>query len=71
MREQALKLKQDIENITNKNYTVESGMKGLSDKQQQARTLLHVYIGDLAVKILVALVMLIPFRLLLKTFKPV
>ena len=27
--------------------------------------------GDLAVKILVALVMLIPFRLLLKTFKPV
>tara|TARA_B100001057_G_scaffold74357_1_gene68912 strand:+ start:210 stop:758 length:549 start_codon:yes stop_codon:yes gene_type:complete len=28
-------------------------------------------LGDLAVKILVALVMLIPFRLLLKTFKPV
>ena len=28
-------------------------------------------IGDLAVKIFVALVMLIPFRLLLKTFKPV
>jgi len=27
--------------------------------------------GDLAVKILVALIMLIPFRLLLKTFKPV
>ena len=50
LREQALKLKQDIENITNRNYTIESGMKGLSDKQQQARTLLHVYIGDLAVK---------------------
>ena len=28
-------------------------------------------LGDLAVKILVALIMLIPFRLLLKTFKPV
>tara|TARA_B100000614_G_C14475373_1_gene464356 strand:- start:558 stop:1073 length:516 start_codon:yes stop_codon:yes gene_type:complete len=28
-------------------------------------------IGDLSVKILVALVMLIPFRLLLKTFKPI
>ena len=28
-------------------------------------------LGDLAVKILVALLMLIPFRLLLKTFKPV
>ncbi len=28
-------------------------------------------IGDLTVKILVALIMLIPFRLLLKTFKPV
>ena len=28
-------------------------------------------LGDLAVKILVALMMLIPFRLLLKTFKPV
>ncbi len=28
-------------------------------------------IGDLTVKILVALVMLIPFRLLLKTFKPI
>ena len=28
-------------------------------------------IGDLAVKILVALIMLVPFRLLLKTFKPV
>tara|TARA_B100001093_G_C26179557_1_gene739218 strand:- start:49 stop:597 length:549 start_codon:yes stop_codon:yes gene_type:complete len=28
-------------------------------------------IGDLAVKIFVALIMLIPFRLLLKTFKPV
>ena len=28
-------------------------------------------IGDLAVKILVALIMLIPFRLLLKTFKPI
>ena len=27
--------------------------------------------GDLAVKVLVALIMLIPFRLLLKTFKPV
>ena len=27
--------------------------------------------GDLAVKILVALIMLIPFRLLLKTFKPI
>jgi len=50
LREQALKLKQDIENITNKNYTIESGMKGLSDEQQQARALLHVYIGDLAVK---------------------
>ena len=28
-------------------------------------------LGDLAVKVLVALVMLIPFRLLLKTFKPI
>ena len=28
-------------------------------------------IGDLSVKILVALIMLIPFRLLLKTFKPI
>ena len=28
-------------------------------------------LGDLAVKILVALIMLIPFRLLLKTFKPI
>ena len=28
-------------------------------------------LGDLAVKVLVALIMLIPFRLLLKTFKPV
>ena len=28
-------------------------------------------LGDLAIKILVALIMLIPFRLLLKTFKPV
>ena len=28
-------------------------------------------LGDLAVKIFVALVMLIPFRLLLKTFKPI
>jgi uncharacterized integral membrane protein (TIGR00697 family) len=28
-------------------------------------------LGDLTVKILVALIMLIPFRLLLKTFKPV
>ena len=28
-------------------------------------------LGDLAVKILVAFIMLIPFRLLLKTFKPV
>ena len=28
-------------------------------------------LGDLAVKILVALIMLVPFRLLLKTFKPV
>ena len=28
-------------------------------------------IGDLAVKIIVALIMLIPFRILLKTFKPV
>ena len=27
--------------------------------------------GDLIVKILVALIMLIPFRLLLKTFKPI
>ena len=28
-------------------------------------------LGDLAVKVLVALIMLIPFRLLLKTFKPI
>jgi len=28
-------------------------------------------LGDLAVKILVALIMLVPFRLLLKTFKPI
>ena len=28
-------------------------------------------LGDLSVKILVALIMLVPFRLLLKTFKPV
>tara|TARA_X000000368_G_C22913118_1_gene659547 strand:- start:429 stop:944 length:516 start_codon:yes stop_codon:yes gene_type:complete len=28
-------------------------------------------LGDLAVKVLVALIMLVPFRLLLKTFKPV
>ena len=28
-------------------------------------------LGDLTVKILVALIMLIPFRLLLKTFKPI
>ena len=28
-------------------------------------------IGDLVVKVLVALIMLIPFRFLLKTFKPV
>ena len=27
--------------------------------------------GDLTVKILVALIMLIPFRILLKTFKPI
>ena len=28
-------------------------------------------IGDLIVKVIVALIMLIPFRLLLKTFKPI
>ena len=28
-------------------------------------------LGDLAVKVMVALIMLIPFRLLLKTFKPI
>ena len=28
-------------------------------------------LGDLAVKIIVALIMLIPFRMLLKTFKPI
>jgi hypothetical protein len=28
-------------------------------------------LGDLGVKVAVALVMLIPFRLLLKTFKPI
>ena len=28
-------------------------------------------LGDLTVKILVALIMLVPFRLLLKTFKPI
>ena len=32
---------------------------------------LTLALGDLAVKILVALMMLIPFRLLLKTFKPI
>ena len=32
---------------------------------------LSLALGDLGVKILVALVMLIPFRLLLKTFKPI
>lgn len=32
---------------------------------------LTLSLGDLAVKILVALIMLVPFRLLLKTFKPV
>ena len=32
---------------------------------------LTLSIGDLSVKILVALIMLIPFRLLLKTFKPI
>ena len=32
---------------------------------------LTLALGDLAVKILVALIMLIPFRLLLKTFKPI
>jgi len=32
---------------------------------------LFLLLGDLAVKILVTLIMLIPFRLLLKTFKPV
>ena len=28
-------------------------------------------LGDLSVKIFVAMIMLIPFRLLLKTFKPI
>ena len=28
-------------------------------------------LGDLSVKVIVALIMLIPFRLLLKTFKPI
>ena len=32
---------------------------------------LTLFLGDLAVKIAIALVMLIPFRLLLKTFKPI
>ena len=32
---------------------------------------LTLALGDLAVKVLVALIMLIPFRLLLKTFKPI
>ena len=32
---------------------------------------LTLSLGDLAVKIIVALIMLIPFRLLLKTFKPI